>query len=197
MPGGRHQESNNRASFGNNNYHPSTEYDTRGGHGANGGKRQWYTSRQYAHKQQIYAKNKFMKGRPGNGRMSEQIRQFYDELYPSDIPIENLDQQLRIWIAQFLENSLEMNAKQIEVRFFNSGADGFDVIDDGDGIREEDFELLPECLDERMRNEIYKSRSIGFKGEAMFCLIKSSDVTVMSKHKDSDKAFLVKFDRDG
>lgn len=31
----------------------------------------------------------------------------------------------------------------------------------------------------------------------MFCLIKSSDVTIMSKHKDSDKAFLVKYDRDG
>jgi hypothetical protein len=31
----------------------------------------------------------------------------------------------------------------------------------------------------------------------MFCLVKSSDVTVMSKHKDSDKAFLVKYDRDG
>ena len=83
------------------------------------------------------------------------------------------------------------------MRFFNSGAEGFDVIDDGDGIRECDLETLPECLDERAHNEIYKTKSIGFKGEAMFCLIKSSDVTVMSKHKDSKKAFLVKFDRDG
>jgi DNA mismatch repair ATPase MutL len=90
-----------------------------------------------------------------------------------------------------------MNAKQIEVRFFNHGAEGFDVIDDGDGIREEEFECLPECLDERATNELYKVKSIGFKGEAMFCLIKSSDVTIMSKHKDSNKAFLVKYDRDG
>jgi DNA mismatch repair protein PMS2 len=129
--------------------------------------------------------------------MSEQIRQFYDELYPSDISIENLDQQLRIWIAQFLENSLENNAKQIEVRLFNFGSEGFDVIDDGDGIREEDFETLPECLDERARNEIYKYRSIGFKGEALYCLVKSSDVTIMSKHRESSKAWLVKYDRDG
>jgi len=90
-----------------------------------------------------------------------------------------------------------MNAKQIEVRFFNIGADGFDIIDDGDGISEEDFEVLPECLDERIKNDIYKLKSIGFKGEAMFCLIKSSDVTIMSKHRNSDKAFLVKYDRDG
>ena len=90
-----------------------------------------------------------------------------------------------------------MNAKQIEVRFFNNGAEGFDVIDDGDGIMENEFEVLPECLDERSRNDLYKTKSIGFKGEAMFCLIKSSDVTIMSKHKDSEKAFLVKYDRDG
>ena len=51
--------------------------------------------------------------------MSEQIRQFYDELYPSDINIECLDQQLRAWVAQFLENSIDNNAKQIEIRFFN------------------------------------------------------------------------------
>ena len=31
----------------------------------------------------------------------------------------------------------------------------------------------------------------------MYCLIKCSDVTVMTRHKDSDKAFLVKYDRDG
>lgn len=53
----------------------------------------------------------YRKYRPHQGHMSEQIRQFYDELYPSDISIENLDQQLRIWVAQFLENSLDMGAK--------------------------------------------------------------------------------------
>ena len=31
----------------------------------------------------------------------------------------------------------------------------------------------------------------------MYCLVKSSDVTIMSKHKDAEKAFLVKYDRDG
>jgi DNA mismatch repair ATPase MutL len=90
-----------------------------------------------------------------------------------------------------------MNAKQIEIRLFNNGSEGFDIIDDGDGITEEEFLCLPECLDERQRNDMYKTRSIGFKGEAFFCLIKSADVTVMSKHKNSEKAFLVKFDRDG
>ena len=118
--------------------------------------------------------------------MSEAMRAFYDELYPSDIRIENLDTQVRIWISQFLENSLENGAKQIEVRFFNNSAEGFDVIDDGVGIREQDLASMPECLDERIRNEIYKERSIGFKGEAMYCLVKSSDVTVMTKHKDSE-----------
>lgn len=71
------------------------------------------------------------------------------------------------------------------------------MIDDGEGIKEEDFESLPECLDERARNDLYKTKSIGYKGEAAFCLIKSSDVTIMSKHKDSEKAFLVKYDREG
>ena len=42
-----------------------------------------------------------------------------------------------------------MNAKQIEIRLFNNGSEGFDIIDDGDGITEEEFLCLPECLDER------------------------------------------------
>ena len=129
--------------------------------------------------------------------MSEPIRRFYDELYPSDIIIECLDQQLRMWIAQFLENSLESNAKQIEIRLFNNGAEGFDMIDDGDGLSDQDLVSLPECLDERLKNEMYKTRSIGYKGEAFYCLIKCSDVTVMTKHKDSDKAYLVRWDREG
>ena len=59
------------------------------------------------------------------------------------------------------------------------------MIDDGEGLREKDFEFLPECLDEWANNDMYKERSIGFKGEAFYCLVKSSDITIMSRHKDS------------
>ncbi len=56
---------------------------------------------------------------------------------------------------------------------------------------------MPECLDEWASNDMYKERSIGFKGEAFYCLVKSSDITIMSRHKDSQEAFLVKYDREG
>jgi hypothetical protein len=46
---------------------------------------------------------------------------------------------------------------------------GFDVVDDGDGIPEREFEdkNYARSMENRQRNEIYKTRSIGYKGEAM------------------------------
>lgn len=49
------------------------------------------------------------------------------------------------------------------------GVQGFDVVDDGDGIPEREFDdkNYARSMENRQRNEIYKTRSIGYKGEAM------------------------------
>lgn len=74
-----------------------------------------------------------------------------------------------------MENAIyERKAKTVEVRFLRNGAEGFDVIDDGLGIKEEDMPNFCRTLPNRERNDMYKSRSIGYMGEAMHSLVRSS-----------------------
>lgn len=74
-----------------------------------------------------------------------------------------------------IENAyFERRCKVLEVRFLLKGAEGFDVIDDGDGISESDMANFCKTLPNRERNDMYKTRSIGYMGEAMHSLVRSS-----------------------
>ena len=90
-----------------------------------------------------------------------------------------------------------MKAKKIEVRFIKLGIDGFDVIDDGIGIDEKDFTNLCKTLPNRERNEIYKSRSLGYMGETLYSLCKSSDVKIFTRHAQSPHGFKLIYNSDG
>jgi len=77
------------------------------------------------------------------------------------------------------------------------GLEGFDIIDDGVGIPENEFASLCKTLPNRERNDLYKSRSIGYMGEALYSLCKSSEVTILTKSADSDTGFELMYDSDG
>ena len=49
----------------------------------------------------------------------------------------------------------------------------------------------------RERNEIYKSKSIGYRGEALNSLAKSSSLTVITKHYSSEFAWKVQYGING
>ena len=49
---------------------------------------------------------------------------------------------LKSAVKELLENSLDANSKNIEIKFFASGLNGFEVSDDGKGINESDFEIV-------------------------------------------------------
>ena len=69
------------------------------------------------------------------------------------------------------------------MRFIHKGAEGFDVIDDGDGIKDSELSSLCRTLPNRERNDMYKTRSLGYMGEAMHSLVRSSQVTVFTREK--------------
>jgi DNA mismatch repair ATPase MutL len=49
-------------------------------------------------------------------------------------------------------------------------------------------------MESRQRNEIYKTRSIGFKGEALDSLTRASELTVITKEAHmGKKALVIKF----
>ena len=121
---------------------------------------------------------------------------YFGELFTSDIQMDDLDRQLAIWVTQLLENAIESNATNIEVRFLKMGAEGFDVIDNGAGVHETDFPALAKTLPNRESNSMYKSRSLGYQGEALYSLVKSSAVTIYTRHKDEKHGWKLTFDKD-
>ena len=77
------------------------------------------------------------------------------------------------------------------------GSDGFDIIDNGEGIPENDFLTYAKTLPNREKNDMYKTRSLGHQGEALFSLCKSSEVTIFTRHANGPHGFRLSFDRDG
>jgi len=49
---------------------------------------------------------------------------------------------LKSAVKELVENSLDAGSTQIEVKFFSSGLLGFEVTDNGKGIKESDFEIV-------------------------------------------------------
>jgi DNA mismatch repair protein MutL len=90
-----------------------------------------------------------------------------------------------------------MKPKNIEVRFIKMGSEGFDVIDNGIGIAECEFESLCKTLPIRERNDLYKTRSLGYQGEALQSLCKSSEVTIITKPPNSAVGYELAYDSEG
>jgi hypothetical protein len=128
----------------------------------------------------------------------EAMKTYFEDLFTSDVTkLSNLDEQLKIWMIQLLENSVDSGATRVECRFIRMGAEGFDVIDNGQGIKEEDFADYVKTEPFRERNDIYKTRSLGFRGEALYSLVKSSHITIMTKVADDENGYELTYDTEG
>jgi DNA mismatch repair protein PMS2 len=96
-----------------------------------------------------------------------------------------------------MENALDSGADSVEFRFYRKGLNGFDVIYNGMGISDTELPLICGCMELRERNEIYKTKSIGYRGEALNSLAKSSTLIVITKHAKSEFAWRVEYNAAG
>ena len=83
------------------------------------------------------------------------------------------------------------------MRFYAKGADGFDIVDNGSGYTQSELQVICKCLPKRERNEIYKTKSIGYRGEALNSLCKSSKVVITTKHEDEPTGLRVIYSTSG
>lgn len=103
-------------------------------------------------------------------------------------------------MKELVENSLDAGATQIEIKFFANGLNGFEVTDDGYGIKEEDFELIAKRgTTSKIRDfeDIYCIKSLGFRGEALSSLCNIASVRIQTKKKEWTTGFQIKFDHLG
>ena len=86
-------------------------------------------------------------------------------------------------IKELVENSIDAQAKHIEVEIFNAGRDKIIVKDDGEGMDEEDAKLaFKRHASSKLKDEyqLFKIKTMGFRGEALPSISAVSKVTMMT-----------------
>lgn len=65
----------------------------------------------------------------------------------SDLKNIGIENMLRLWISQLVENCHDQYADNIEVRFYRKGLNGFDIICDGEGIPDGELPYICNCME--------------------------------------------------
>ena len=103
-------------------------------------------------------------------------------------------------MKELVENSLDAGASSLEIKFYSNGLYGFEVSDDGKGIKEEDFEIIAKRGTTSKITEfddIYRIKSLGFRGEALSSLCNIAQVSIQTKREDKNLGWSLKFDHLG
>jgi DNA mismatch repair protein PMS2 len=107
---------------------------------------------------------------------------------------------LKSAVKELVENSVDAGANSVEVKFINYGLLGFEVTDNGKGVREEDFEIIAKrgtTSKIGQFEDIYRIRSLGFRGEALSSLCNIGTVSMLTKQSDQETGWHLKFDKAG
>lgn len=103
-------------------------------------------------------------------------------------------------VKEVVENSLDANAKNIEIKIFDYGKDRVEIIDDGDGIPKSEFEHVARKHMTSKINEFDDLASVlsyGFRGEALASICEMGELEIVTCGNTSDPATRLEFNRDG
>ncbi|GAB5409011.1 MAG: DNA mismatch repair endonuclease MutL [Balneolaceae bacterium] len=95
-------------------------------------------------------------------------------------------------VKELLDNSIDAGADRIKVLIENSGRTLIQVVDNGCGMSEED---LPLCFERHATSKInsiddlFKIKTMGFRGEAMASIASISQVMVKSKRAEDENGW--------
>lgn len=95
-------------------------------------------------------------------------------------------------VKEFVENSLDAGAKNIEIRIERGGKDSVCVSDDGSGIERSELHaaFLPHATSKIARVEdLDLIRTLGFRGEALASIASVSHVRIRSRYKEAGEAY--------
>lgn len=94
-------------------------------------------------------------------------------------------------VKELIENGIDAGAKSIgilifcfniiDIKFHNYGLNGFEVVDDGMGIKEADFDIVAKrgtTSKIREFDDIYSIKSLGFRGEALSAICSVSNMVI-------------------
>jgi DNA mismatch repair protein MutL len=94
-------------------------------------------------------------------------------------------------MRELLDNALDANSTSITASVVEGGLAEITVIDDGDGISEEDLPLLCEShatSKVSSLDDLYQLKTMGFRGEALYSIAAVSAITIASSYQGSASA---------
>lgn len=103
-------------------------------------------------------------------------------------------------VKEVVENSLDANAKNIEIKIFDYGRDRVEIIDDGDGIPKSEFDHVARKHMTSKINEfddLATVLSYGFRGEALASICEMGELEIVTCSSTSEPATRLEFNRDG
>lgn len=92
-------------------------------------------------------------------------------------------------VKELVENAIDANAQQIDVVVDNAGLDLIKVIDNGEGIANEDVPLAfvrHATSKIENRHDLFKVMTLGFRGEALPSIASVADVTLQTRTATSE-----------
>lgn len=113
-----------------------------------------------------------------------------DPVISNKIAAGEVVEKLANVIKELVENSIDANAKNIDIDLLDSGLKLMRVIDDGQGMDEED---LLQAFDRHATskiitvNDLFRITSLGFRGEAIPSIASISKMTITSKQNKQAK----------
>ncbi|MDC0262060.1 DNA mismatch repair endonuclease MutL [Planctomycetaceae bacterium] len=100
-------------------------------------------------------------------------------------------------VKELLENSADALSTRIEVDLIDGGAELIRIVDDGEGIHPDDFELAVSSHATSKivsDQDLFSVHTMGFRGEALASIASVSKFRIRSRQQDSDSAYELKVD---
>lgn len=102
-------------------------------------------------------------------------------------------------VKELLENSLDAESSLIEIFLSDFGLEKIVVKDNGHGINKENFyKIIHKGATSKILNfdDLSKVSSYGFRGEALNALNQISDLTIITRSKEEEYGYKLKFDKE-
>jgi len=103
-------------------------------------------------------------------------------------------------MKELVENSIDASSTKIQIKFYQYGLDGIDVADNGKGIQEADYDIIAKRGTTSKISElddIYRIKSLGFRGEALSSLWALAEITISTKREDQPFGHILNFNEVG
>lgn len=107
---------------------------------------------------------------------------------------------LGIAVKELVENSIDAGATIIEVKLREQGSEVIEVIDNGSGVEEKNFDgLTAKYHTSKIQqfSDVADVSTFGFRGEALSSLCALSDMTITTRHETAEYATKIELDHRG